>query len=187
MTALATAVGLSVGALAVPTSAFANVPVGGWCYEDWYNVQSVSDVVHNPLITPMSTHNDSDGTITWGGEYDTTATYTSTYSTTTTFSAGIDWGVINVSVNRSTTVTTTESITTTTKSTFSASVPPHTNAYATYGTYGVQSSGVYNQTRYPCDENSTYPTTTTAGNLTAYNLTDVGWHYWDSNGSTEEL
>jgi hypothetical protein len=133
----------------------------------------------------MSWHNDSGGTLIATGKYTTTATYTSTYSTTTSFSAGVDLSIIKIGVNSSTTVTTTETITVTTESDFSAQVPPYTTAYATYGTYGEQTSGVYNQTRYAC-EDSSYPTTTTSGTMTAYSLTSVGWHYWDSNGTTRD-
>jgi hypothetical protein len=174
VTAMAVAVGVSVATMAVPTPAFANVPIGGWCYNEWYSVQSVGSVAQTPLIPTRSFQNSSSSTtVTWNESYTNSATYTSTYSTTTTFSAGVDLGVITVS----------------TTSSFTAPVPPLTTAYASYGTYKLQTSGTYNQMRYACDESlsSRYPTTTTSGALTAYSLTSVGWHYWDSNGSANDL
>ena len=187
VTALAVTMGVGVGALAVPTPAFANVPVGGWCYEDWYDVQSVNGVAQHALIPTRSFQNSSGSTtVTWHESYSNATTYTSSYSTSTSFTAGVDLGVIKIGVNSSTTVTTTESITVTSTSSFSAPVPPNTTAYAAYGTYGEQTSGVYNQTRYAC-EDSSFPTTTKSGTLTAYSLTSVGWHYWDSNGSSQNL
>jgi hypothetical protein len=189
VTALAATVGVGVGMLAVATPALANVPIGGWCYDDWYSVQSVNGVAQQALIPTRSFQNSSGSTITWNESYTNSATYTSSYSTTTSFSAGVDLGIIKIGVNSATTVTTTESITVTSTSSFSAPVPPYTTAYATYGTYGEQTSGVYNQTRYACDESqsSRYPTTTTSGALSAFSLTSVGWHYWDSNGGSGDL
>jgi len=170
----------------MPTPAFA-IPPGGWCYSDWYDVQSVNGVAQQPLITPRSFQNSSGSTVTWNESYTNSTTYTSTYSTTTSFQAGVDLSVIKLGVNYSTTVTTTESITVTTTSSFSAPVPPYTTAYATYGTFGEQTSGVYNQERYACEDSSSYPTTTTSGSLSAYSLTSVGWHYSDSNGSSHDM
>jgi hypothetical protein len=97
----------------------------------------------------------------------------------------VDLGIIKIGVNSAQTRTTTESITVSTTSSFSAPVPPLTTAYATYGTYKLQTSGVYNQERYGCDDGSFY--TLKSGALTAYSLTSVGWHYWDSNGSSGEM
>jgi len=188
VTALATALGLTVGALSVATPAFANVPVGGWCYYDSYGVQSVGSVAQTPLIPTRSFQNGSSGTtVNWTESYTNNTTYTSTYSTTTSFSGGIKLGIITLGVNSSQTRTTSTSITVSTTSSFTAPVPPLTTAYADYGTYKLQTSGTYTQERYPCDENSTYPRTTTSGALTAYTLTSVGWHYWDSNGSANDL
>jgi hypothetical protein len=187
---MAAAVSVGVGMVAVPTAAFANMPVGGWCYDSWYDVQSVGSVAQTPLIPTRSFQNSSSSTtVTWNESYTTSATYTSTYSTTTTFSAGISLGIIKIGVDSAQTRTTSTSITVSTTSSFSAPVPPLTTAYASYGTYKLQTSGMYNQTRWACDESlsSRYPTTTTSGALTAYSLTSVGWHYWDSNGSSGEM
>jgi hypothetical protein len=190
VTAIAAAVGIGVGIMAVPTAAYAIIPPGGWCYDSWYGVQNVGSVAQTPLIPTRSFQNSSSSTtVTWNESYTNSATYTSTYSTTTSFSGGINLGIITIGVNSSQTRTTSTSITVSTTSSFSAPVPPLTTAYATYGTYKLQTSGMYNQTRYTCDESlsSRYPTTTTSGALTAYTLTSVGWHYWDSNGSSGEL
>jgi hypothetical protein len=190
MTALAAAVGIGAGMMALPTAAYANVPIGGWCYNSWYSVQNVGSVAQTPLIPTRSFQNGSSSTtVTWTESYTHSATYTSTYSTTTTFSGGINLGIITIGVNSAQTRTTSTSITVSSTSSFSAPVPPLTTAYATYGTYKLQTSGTYNQTRSACDQSlsSRYPTTTTSGAMTAYTLTSVGWHYWDSQGSSNEL
>ena len=173
--------------MAVPTAAYANVPLGGWCYYDWYNVSSVGSIAQTPLIPTRSFQNSSSGTtVNWTESYSNATTYTSSYSTTTTFTGGVDLGIIKIGVNSATTVTTSTSITVTTTSSFTAPVPPLTTAYADYGTYKLPTSGTYNQERYACDESmqSRYPTTTTSGSLTAYSLTSVGWHYWDTSGTS---
>ncbi|HST47384.1 hypothetical protein [Jatrophihabitans sp.] len=188
--ALATAVGISGAMLAIPTAAYATVPPGGWCYNDLYSVSSVGSVTQTPLIPTRSFQNSSSSTtVNWTESYTNSATYTSTYSTTTTFSGGIKLGIITLGVNSSQTRTTSTSITVSTTSSFTAPVPPLTTAYADYGTYKLQTSGTYSQERYACDESlsSRYPTTTTSGALTAYSLTSVGWHYWDSNGGSGDL
>jgi hypothetical protein len=186
VTAMAATVGIGAGMMAASTPAFANVPVGGWCYYDSYSVQSVGSVAQTPLIPTRSFQNGSSSTtVNWTESYSTSATYTSTYSTTTTFSGGIDLGVIKIGVNSAQTRTTQTSITVSTTSSFTAPVPPLTTAYADYGTYKLQTSGVYNQERYGCDDGSF--ATTKSGALTAYSLTSVGWHYWDSNGSSSNL
>ncbi len=185
MTALTAAVGIGAGMLAASTEASA-FPVGGYCYNDWYDVSSVDGITQTPLITPRTFVNDSGSTVTWHESYTNTTTYTSNYSTTTTYSGGIDWGIIHAGVSYATTVSTTYSITVTTASSFDAPVPPHTTANAVYGTYQLQTSGTYNQTRYACEDDS-FPKTTTSGSLTAYSLTSVGWHYWDSSGSSGDL
>jgi hypothetical protein len=190
VTAMAATVGLGAGMMAASTPAFANVPVGGWCYYDSYSVANVGSVTQTPLIPTRSFQNGSSSTtVNWTESYTNSATYTSTYSTTTTFSGGIKLGIITLGVNSSQTRTTSTSITVSTTSSFTAPVPPLTTAYADYGTYKLQTSGTYSQQRYACDESlaSRYPTTTTNGALTAYTLTSVGWHYWDSNGSTGDL
>ncbi|HEX8305803.1 MAG TPA: hypothetical protein VF612_13065 [Jatrophihabitans sp.] len=185
MTALAAAVGISAGMLAAPTAAHA-IPPGGWCYNEWYDVQSVGSVAHTPLITTRSFQNSSyTTTVNWTESYSNATTYTSTYSTTTTFSGGVNLGIVTLGVNYAQTRTTQTSITVTTASSFTAPVPPRTTAYATYGTYKLQTSGTYNKERYGCDDGSFY--TLTSGALTAYTLTSVGWHYWDSSGSSNEL
>lgn len=168
------------------TPAFANVPVGGWCYYDSYSVQNVGSVAQTPLIPTRSFQDSSSGTtVNWTESYTNSTTYTSTYSTTTSFSGGIKLGIITLGVNSSQTRTTSTSITVSTTSSFSAPVPPLTTAYATYGTYNLQTSGVYNKERYGCDDGSFY--SIQSGALTAYTLTSVGWHYWDSNGSANDL
>jgi len=190
MAALAAAVSLGTGVLAVPTAAYANVPIGGWCYYEWYSVSSVGSIAQTPLITTRSFQNSSSSTtVNWTESYTNSATYTSTYSTTTTFTGGVDLGIIKIGVSSATTVTTSTSITVSTTSSFTAPVPPLTTAYADYGTYKLPTSGTYNQERYACDESlsSRYPTTTTSGALTAYSLTSVGWHYWDTTGTSNNL
>jgi hypothetical protein len=190
VTALAAAVGVGAAMMAMPTAAYANVPIGGWCYNNWYSVQNVGSVTQTPLIPTRSFQNGSSSTtVTWNESYSHTATYSTTYSTTTTFSGGINLGVITLGVNSSQTRTTSSTITVNTTSSFSAPVPPLTTAYASYGTYKLQTSGTYNQTRWACDESqsSRYPTTTKSGALTAYSLTSVGWRYWDSQGSSNDL
>lgn len=185
MTALAVAVGVSAGMMAAPTAAHA-IPPGGWCYSEWYDVQSVGSVAHTPLITTRSFQNSSSSTtVTWNESYSHTATYTSTYSTTTSFSGGVNLGIVTLGVNSSQTRTTSTSITVNTTSSFSAPVPPQTTAYASYGTYKLQTSGTYNKERYGCDDGSYY--TFQSGALTAYTLTSIGWHYWDSQGSSNDL
>jgi hypothetical protein len=171
MTALAAAVGLGVGFL---------------CYNDWYDVQSVGSVAQTPLIPTRSFQNSSSSTtVNWTESYSNTTTYTSTYSTTTTFTGGVDLGIIKIGVNSAQTRTTQTSITVTTTSSFTAPVPPLTTAYADYGTYQLQTSGVYNQARFGCDDGSYY--TLKSGAMTAYSLTSVGWHYRDSNGSSNDM
>ena len=185
MTALAATLGVGFGVMAVPTPAFA-IPPGGWCYTEWYDVQSVGSVAHTPLITTRSFQNSSySTTVNWTESYTNSTTYTSTYSTTTTFTGGVNLGIITIGVNSSQTRTTSTSITVTTTSSFTAPVPPLTTAYATYGTYKLQTSGVYNKERYGCDDGSFY--SIQSGALTAYTLTSVGWHYWDSKGSSSDL
>lgn len=189
MTALAAVLGVGAGMVALAVPAAANVPVGGWCYYDSYDVQSVTGVAQQRAIPTRSFQNSSGSTVNWTQSYTDSTTYSSTYSTTTSFQAGVDLGIIKVSVNSATTVTTTETITVTTTSSFTVAVPPYTTAYADYGPYGEQTSGVYDQTRYACDESLSdrYPTTTTSGALSAFSLTSVGWHYWDSNGGSGNL
>jgi hypothetical protein len=187
---VAAAVGISAGMMVVPTAAHANVPIGGWCYNKWYDVQSVGNVAQTPVIPTRSFQNGSSSTtVTWTESYSHTATYSTTYSTTTTFSGGVNLGVITLGVNSAQTRTTSSTISVNTTSSFSAPVPPQTTAYASYGTYKLQTSGTYNQTRYACDQSlsNRYPTTTTSGALTAYSLTSVGWRYWDSQGSSNDL
>ncbi len=185
MTALAAAVGVSAAMMAVPTAAHA-IPPGGWCYNEWYDVQSVGGVSQTPLITTRSFQNGSSSTtVTWSESYSHTATYTSSYSTTTGFTGGVNLGIVTLGVNASQTRTTSTSITVNTTSSFSAPVPPQTTAYASYGTYKLQTSGVYNKERYGCDDGSYY--TYQTGSLTAYTLTSVGWRYWDSQGSSSDL
>lgn len=185
MTALAAAVGISAGMLAVPTAAYA-IPPGGWCYNEWYDVSSVGSVAHTPLITTRSFQNSSSSTtVNWTESYTNSTTYTSTYSTTTTFTGGVNLGIVTIGVSSAQTRTVQTSITVSTTSSFTAPVPPLTTAYATYGTYKLQTSGTYNKERYGCDDGSFY--TIQSGALTAYTLTSVGWHYWDSQGSSSEL
>ena len=185
MTALAAAVGISGAMMAVPTAANA-IPLGGWCYDQWYDVSSVGSVSQTPLIPTRSFQNSSSSTtVTWTESYSTSATYTSTYSTTTTFSGGIDLGIIKIGVNSAQTRTTQTSITVTTTSSFSAPVPPQTTAYADYGTYKLQTSGTYNEEKYGCDNHDF--ATFKSGALTAYSLTSVGWHYWDTTGTNNNL
>jgi hypothetical protein len=182
---LAATVSVGAGMLAVATPAMA-IPPGGWCYNEWYDVQSVGGVSQTPLIPTRSFQNSSSGTtVTWNESYSHTATYTSTYSTTTTFSGGVNLGIVTLGVNSSQTRTTSTSITVNTTSSFSAPVPPLTTAYASYGTYKLQTSGTYNKERFGCDDGSFY--TYQSGSLTAYTLTSVGWHYWDSKGSSSDL
>jgi hypothetical protein len=185
MTAVAAAVGISAGMLAIPTSAYA-IPLGGWCYDQWYDVSSVGSVTQTPLIPTRSFQNSSSSTtVTWSESYTNSTTYQSTYSTTTTFSGGIDLGIIKIGVNSAQTRTTQTSITVTTTSSFSAPVPPLTTAYADYGTYKLQTSGTYNEEKYGCDNHDF--ATFKSGALTAYSLTSVGWHYWDSSGGNSNL
>ncbi len=185
MTALAAVVGVSAGMMAVATPALA-IPPGGWCYNEWYDVGSVGSVAQTPVIPTRSFQNGSSSTtVTWSESYTHSATYTSTYSTTTTFSGGVNLGVITLGVNSSQTRTTSTSITVTTTSSFSAPVPPLTTAYATYGTYKLQTSGTYYKEKYGCDYGDFY--SIQSGALTAYTLTSVGWHYWDSRGSSSDL
>ncbi len=185
MTAMAAAVGISAGMLAIPTSAYA-IPPGGWCYNEWYDVSSVGSVAQTPLIPTRSFQNSSSGTtVNWTESYSNSTTYTSTYSTTTTFTGGVDLGIITIGVSSAQTRTVSTSITVTTTSSFTAPVPPLTTAYADYGTYKLQTSGTYNKERYGCDDGSFY--TIQSGALTAYTLTSVGWHYWDTNGSSSNL
>ncbi|HEX8079654.1 MAG TPA: hypothetical protein VF557_05555 [Jatrophihabitans sp.] len=185
MTALAVAVGVSAAMMAAPTAAHA-IPPGGWCFNAWYDVASVGSVAHTPLIPTRSFQNSSSSTtVTWNESYSHTATYTSTYSTTTTFTGGVSLGIVTLGVNSAQTRTTSTSITVNTTSSFSAPVPPLTTAYATYGTYKLQTSGTYYKERYGCDDGSYY--TIQSGALTAYTLTSIGWHYWDSRGSSSEL
>jgi hypothetical protein len=185
MTTLAAAVGISAGMLAVPTAAHA-IPPGGWCYNEWYDVSSVGSVAHTPLITTRSFQNSSSTTtVNWTESYTNSTTYTSTYSTTTTFTGGVNLGIVTIGVSSAQTRTVQTSITVSTTSSFTAPVPPLTTAYATYGTYKLQTSGTYNKERYGCDDGSFY--TIQSGALTAYTLTSVGWHYWDSKGSSSEL
>jgi hypothetical protein len=185
LTALAATVGTSAVLMAVPTAANA-IPLGGWCYDQWYDVSSVGSVTQTPLIPTRSFQNSSSSTtVTWNESYTNSTTYTSTYSTTTTFSAGIDLKVIKFGVDASQTRTTQTSITVSTTSSFSAPVPPLTTAYADYGTYKLQTSGTYNEEKYGCDNHDfvTYK----SGALTAYSLTSVGWHYWDTKGGNSNL
>lgn len=185
LTALAAAVGVSAAMMAVPTAAYA-IPPGGWCYNEWYDVSTVGSVAHTPLITTRSFQNSSSTTtVNWTESYTNSTTYTSTYSTTTTFTGGVNLGIITIGVNSSQTRTTSTSITVTTTSSFTAPVPPLTTAYATYGTYKLQTSGTYNKERFGCDDGSFY--SIQSGALTAYTLTSVGWHYWDSKGSSSDL
>ena len=188
MTALATAVGVGVAMMVGAMPASADVPIGGWCYSARYSVQSVGSVAQYPVIPTRSFQNSSSGTtVTWSESYSDYTTHISTYSTTTAFAEDIDIEDIIRGVNRAQTRTTTSSITVNGTSSFSAPVPPQTTAYATYGPYKLQTSGVYSQSRYPCDPYSSYPRSTRSGALTAYSLTGVGWHYWDSNGSSNDL
>ncbi|MEO6503882.1 MAG: hypothetical protein ABIQ09_18500 [Jatrophihabitantaceae bacterium] len=185
LTALAAAVGIGAGMMVVATPALA-IPPGGWCYNEWYDVSSVGSVAHTPLITTRSFQNSSSSTtVTWNESYSNSTTYTSSYSTTTTFTGGVDLGIVTLGVSSSQTRTVSTSITVSTTSSFSAPVPPLTTAYATYGTYKLQTSGTYNKERYGCDDGSFY--TIQSGALTAYTLTSVGWHYWDSQGSSNDL
>ncbi len=185
VTALAAAVGISAGMMAAPTAAHA-IPPGGWCYNEWYDVQSVGSVAQTPVITTRSFQNSSySTTVTWNESYTHSATYTSTYSTTTTFSGGVNLGIITLGVNSAQTRTTSTSITVSTTSSFSAPVPPRTTAYANYGTYKLQTSGTYHKEKYGCDYGDFY--TYQSGALTAYTLTSVGWHYWDTTGSSSDL
>jgi hypothetical protein len=184
LTALAAMV-VGGGVLAVPSPAYA-IPSGGWCYNSWYDVSSVGSVTHSPVIPTRSFQNSSSSTtVTWSESYSHSATYTTTYSTTTSFSGGVSIGIITLGVNSSQTRTTSTSITVTTTSSFSAPVPPLTTAYATYGTYKLPTSGTYNQERYGCDYGDFY--TFKSGALTASSMTSVGWHYWDSKGSSNDL
>ena len=185
MTALAATLGVGFGVMAVPTPAFA-IPPGGWCYTEWYDVQSVGSVAHQALIPTRSFQNSSSSTtVTWSESYTNSTTYTSTYSTTTTFTGGVNLGIVTIGVSSAQTRTVSTSITVTTTSSFTAPVPPLTTAYATYGTYKLQTSGTYNKERFGCDDGSFY--SIQSGALTAYTLTSVGWHYWDSKGSSSEL
>lgn len=185
LTALAAAVGMGGIMLAVPTAANA-IPPGGWCYNEWYDVSSVGSIAQTPLIPTRSFQNSSSGTtVNWTESYSNSTTYTSTYSTTTTFTGGVDLAVIKIGVSYATTVTTSTSITVTTTSSFTAPVPPLTTAYADYGTYKLPTTGTYNKEKYGCDDGSFY--SIQSGSLTAYSLTSVGWHYWDSKGTSTNL
>ncbi len=185
MTALAAAIGISGVMLAVPTAANA-IPPGGWCYDQWYDVSSVGSVAQTPLIPTRSFQNSSSSTtVNWTESYTNSTTYTSTFSTTTTFSGGIDLGIIKIGVDSAQTRTTSTSITVSTTSSFTAPVPPLTTAYADYGTYKLQTSGTYNEEKYGCD-NHDFPSFK-SGSLTAYSLTSVGWHYWDTAGGNNNL
>jgi hypothetical protein len=185
MTALAAAVGISGAMMVVPTAAEA-IPSGGWCYNQWYDVSSVGSVTQTPLIPTRSFQNSSSSTtVNWTESYTVSTTYTSTYSTTTTFSGGIDLGIIKFGVDSAQTRTTSTSITVSTTSSFTAPVPPLTTAYADYGTYKLQTSGTYNEEKFGCDYGDVY--SFKSGALTAYSLTSVGWHYWDSRGTNNNL
>jgi len=185
MTALAAAVGVSGVMFAVPTAANA-IPPGGWCYNEWYDVSSVGSVAQTPLIPTRSFQNSSSSTtVNWTESYTTSTTYTSTYSTTTTFTGGVNLGIVTIGVSSAQTRSVSTTITVSTASSFTAPVPPLTTAYADYGTYKLQTSGTYNKERYGCDDGSFY--TIQSGALTAYTLTSVGWHYWDTAGGNTNL
>lgn len=185
VTALAAAVGMGGVMMAVPTAANA-IPPGGWCYNEWYDVSSVGSVAQTPLIPTRSFQNSSSSTtVNWTESYTTSTTYTSTYSTTTTFTGGVNLGVITIGVSSAQTRTVSTSITVSTASSFTAPVPPLTTAYADYGTYKLQTSGTYNKEKYGCDYGDFY--SIQSGSLTAYTLTSVGWHYWDTQGTSNNL
>ena len=188
VTALATAVGIGITVMAVPTAAYAAPPpsTGTWCYEDWYVVQSVGGVAHDPAIAPRSFHNSSSSTtVTWSESYTTTKLYGSGYSTDTYFPTGVNQDAITRGVNNAQPRTTYSTIMVNGTSSFSAPLPPQTTGYATYGPYRLETSGVYYHRQYTCEDGSYY--SLTKGPLTAYSLTGVGWHYWDSNGSSSDL
>lgn len=187
MTALAAVVGVGVGMTTAATPASADVPIGGWCYSHKYYVQSVGSVGHYPVISTMSFQNSSGSTATWSESFWHSAIYHSTYSHNNNYDEDVDIDAITLAVNRAQTRPTSSSIGVHGTSSFSTPVPPQTTAYATYGTYMLQTSGVYTLSRYPCDMYSSYPRSTKSGPLTAYSLTGVGWRYWDSNGASYDL
>jgi hypothetical protein len=175
----------TAGTVAAPSPAAANdppfiIPPNGWCYSSWYNVSSVQGTPFLRYGNRKFLENNSSVPVTWNESLSVSTTFTSTWSTTTTFSGGVDFGVIRIGVQSSTTHTVTRSISVSTTSGFSVTVPAFTTMYAEYGVYRVQTTGTYVESKHEC-QTWNYETVT-SGSLTAYSVIDnsEGWRIWEN-------
>jgi len=178
MTALVLGVGVAVGMLAVPATALADpiIPPGGWCYNNWYNFGTNYGSVQQVYGNVRQLTNNTTDPVTWTESITVNTTFTSTYTETTTFHGGLDLGIIKFGTDSATSVTSTWSITVSTTSTASTVVQPGQTKYMAYGSFGLSTTGTYNQESYECGTGNY--NSVTSGEITGFSLTSVGWRVW---------
>lgn len=168
-------IGVMAGMLAVPGTAAA-IPPGGWCYDKWYVFGTNHGTVHKPYGNVRQLTNMSSDPVNWTESITVNTTFTSTYTTTTTFTGGLDLGIVSFGISSSTSTTITQTITVSTTSTSSTVVNPGQTKYMAYGSFGLSTTGTYNQATYGCEYGEYYGTK--SGTVTGYSLTSVGWRVW---------
>lgn len=172
---LALGVGVIGGLLVAPGTAAA-IPPGGYCYNNWYVFGTLYGEIHKPYGTVRRMTNSSTDPVTWTESITVSTTFTSTYTTTTTFTGGLNLGIISLGISRSTSRTITQTISVSQTSTSSTVVNPGQTKYMAYGTFGLSTSGTYNQQMYWCNGGYAYPVK--SGTVNGYSLTSVGWRVW---------
>lgn len=172
---LALSVGV-LGGMLVATGTAAAIPPGGYCYDNWYDFGSYLGESHRPYGNVKQLTNMTTEPVNWTESITVNNTFTSTYTTTTTFSGGLNLGIVSFGVQSATQRTITQTITVTQTSSASTVVNPGQTKYMAYGSFGLDTTGTYNQFKYGCEYGESYGMKT--GTVTGYSLTTVGWRVW---------
>jgi len=178
LTALALVVGASVASLMVASPAQA-IPMGGWCYNQWYEFGSDNGETFQQYDTALFQRNGTSVNQSWTPSKNVSTTFTSSYTVNQSFHLGFDIWLVKASVDYSIGHTTTMSTTVTTTTSFTIPViAPGVTMWAAYGGLYEQTSGTYYEEKHGCDNGDF--STTISGAVSGSSLKGVGWVTWQT-------